>query len=482
MEENPMALKITVIGAGPGGYIAAIRAAQLGAHVTIIEKESVGGCCLNRGCIPSKILKTTAEMLEKFHKAEEFGIKSNASATPDMKAIMERKNRIIKAQTEGIMGLLKQHRITVLKGEGCIKEPGLALVKQENDKRQLVEWDRLILALGSSPIEIPSFPFDGRKIISSKEVLNLREVPNSLLIVGGGVIGCEFACIMNALGSNITIVEAQNRLLPIDTLDESCSKVLQREMKKRKIAVHVNKTIEKIENNKMTLTASVTPSEAAGELAGKESNPIMIDVDKMLVCIGQKPDTAHAGLEKLELKQDQKGWIIADERLQTSEPHVFAIGDLLGPSKIMLAHVASKEGMVAAENAMGMDSVMDYTAVPGAIFTIPEIAHVGITEKQAIEKGLDIDVETTLFRTLGKAQVMGEIAGQAKIISHKDNGKILGIHLIGPHATDLIAEGTLAIQTGAQVQDIAKTIHAHPTLSEIMGETSYKILGRPLHG
>jgi dihydrolipoamide dehydrogenase len=477
-----MTPRITIIGAGPGGYVAAIRAAQLGAEVTVIEQDNVGGVCLNWGCIPSKVMKTTAEMLESFRRAKEFGIELNADISPDMKTLMARKNRVIQYQIEGILKLFDHHKIRFLKGFGTIKGPKLAVAKLEDGETIEVPSDRLILASGTEPLEIPSFPFDGKRIISSNDALELREIPESMLIVGGGVIGCEFGFIFSSLGSKVTIVEAMDRLLPLPSVDEDCSKIIQREMKKRKIKFMVNRSIEKMDEKGEKLRVSVGPSPFGKQLKKKDLTPEAVEVDKVLVCIGRKPNTAPLGMEGLGVKMDEERWILTDERMQTSVPEVYAIGDVLGPSKVMLAHVASSEGIIAAENAMGESRIMNYGVVPGAIFTMPEVANVGLTEVRAKEQGHNVRADSVLFRNLGKAQVMGELAGQAKIISDVENGRILGIHLVGSHATDLIAEGTLAMKMGCTVKELAETIHAHPTSAEIMLEASFKALDRPLHG
>ncbi|MFH2066106.1 MAG: dihydrolipoyl dehydrogenase [Pseudomonadota bacterium] len=477
-----MSTKVCVIGAGPGGYVAAIRAAQLGATVTLVEKDNVGGTCLNNGCIPSKTLKTTADLLEKFHHARNFGISISGTITPDIKVIMERKNQIIQNQRRGIHGLLKHQQIALVDGDGYIEEPGIVKVRQADGNMLTLKWDKLILALGSTPLEISAFPFDGKRIISSTDALSLSEIPESMVIVGGGVIGCEFACILSALGTDITLVEALPRLLPLPSVDESCSKVLEREMKKRKIKFFVNKTVESIDMSNEKLRVVAGPSSLISSPSEKELKPIIIDTDKVLVCIGRSPVSIGSGLDKLNIQTDEKGWVLADEQMQTNVPDVYAIGDMLGPSKIMLAHVASAEGRVAAENAMGLGTKMNYRAVPGAIFTSPEVATVGLSEAQAGEQGISVTSESSLFRTTGKAQATGEIAGHAKIVSDADTGRVLGLHIIGPHATDLIAEGTLAVQANLKVEDLANTIHAHPTLSEIICETALKIMGKPIHG
>jgi dihydrolipoamide dehydrogenase len=272
------------------------------------------------------------------------------------------------------------------------------------------------------------------------------------------------------------------RLLPHPSIDEACSKVLQREMKKQKIGLALNRTVQEVQTSgeglRITLGDALQPD--AGP--GKDSRPEVLEAERLLVCIGRRPNTDGMGLSELGVELGEQGWILVDERMATSVPHVYAIGDVLGPARIMLAHVASAEGRTAAENAMGGGCLMNYTAVPGAIFTAPEVANVGLSEAQARELGHQVRTETVLFRNLGKAHAIGEIAGEAKIVADSENGRILGVHIVGPHATDLIAEGTLAVTMGVSVKEVAETIHAHPTLSEIMLEGSLKALGRAVHG
>ena len=477
-----MGERITVIGAGPGGYVAAIRAAQLGADVTVIEEDNVGGTCLNWGCIPSKVMKTTAEMLEKFHRAQEFGVDVKGEILPNISVLMERKKSVVQNQVKGIMKLFDRHKIRYISGHGTITEANLVVAKLPNGETLQVPFDQLILALGSKPLNIPTFPFDGKNVLSSNDALSLNEIPPSLLIVGGGVIGCEFAFIFSSLGSKVMVVEALSRLLPLPSVDEECSKTLQREMKKRKIEFVVNKTVDRVEDNGKKLRVTIGPSPFLEKPSKRDKEPLIKEVDKVLVCIGREPSTKGIGLQELGVKKDEKGWVIADERMQTSLSGVYAIGDVLGPSKIMLAHIASTEGLVAAENAMGKSRTMNYDVAPGAIFTTPEIANVGLTEEQAKTRGYEVQSDSVLFRNLGKAQVIGEIAGQAKIVSDAKTGRILGVHLVGAHATDLIAEGTLALQKECTVKELAETIHAHPTLAEVMLETSFKAVGKSLHG
>jgi dihydrolipoamide dehydrogenase len=477
-----MSLKIAILGAGPGGYVAAVRAAQRGGEVTIVENDNLGGTCLNWGCIPSKILKSAADRLVDIKHAGSFGIKADPNPEVDMQALAARKDKVIQAQRKGIETLLKHHSVKHMKGKGYIREGGLLEVAGADESLETAAYDRLIIATGSRPMDIPTFAFDGQRIISSDEALYLAEIPESIVIVGGGVIGCEFAGILSAFGSKVTVVEALDRLLPLPSVDADCSKVLAREMKKRKIAFHVNRIVESVDSTGNLLKVKVGPSPFAENLKEKDKKPLDIDAQKVLVCVGRSANTRDIGLENIDVATDERGWIVADDNLKTNVDGVFAIGDVLGPAKIMLAHVASTEGMVAAENALGGSRRMDYSAVPGAVFTAPEVGNVGLSEVQARETGAAVRADTVLFRTVGKAQVIGEIAGQAKIVSDADSGRILGVHIIGPHASDLIAEGTLAVKNGLTVRQLAETIHAHPTLAEIMMETGFKALDRGLHG
>lgn len=477
-----MQTRLTVLGAGPGGYVAAVRAAQLGASVTVVEKEQVGGTCLNWGCIPSKIMKTSAELLEKFHQAEAFGIRTDGSATLDMQQLMARKQKVLATQIKGIEGLLAHHNIHLVRGSAHIDGPGKVSATAGDGQVQAWEWDRLIIATGSQPFSVPAFPFDGQRILSSNHILEIETVPESILIVGGGVIGCEFACILSAMGAKVTVVEALERMLPLPSVDAGCSKVLEREMKKRKIKFYVNRVVESIDQVENGLTVTVGPSPFAENLKERDKVPVTVQVAQTLVCIGRSPNTTGIGLSTIGLETDAKGWVPVDDRMQTGIDGVYAIGDVLGPERVMLAHVASTEAMLAAENAMGGDRVMDYTAVPGAIFTMPEVACVGLTEAQAREQGIHARSDSVLFRTIGKAQVIGELAGQASIVSEAGSGKLLGVHIIGPHATDLLGEGALAVANNLGVADIADTIHAHPTLAEIMLEAALKASGKALHG
>lgn len=477
-----MSVKIGIIGAGPGGYIAAIRAAQLGAQVTIVEQEALGGTCLNWGCIPTKTLKATAEMIENFQRAKEFGIDLEGGFRPDLERIMARKNEVIRIMAQGIKKILDSYKIQYMEGTAFIEDPNKILVKGGEEKKQSLGVDKVIVASGSRPLNFSAFSFDGQSILSSSDALLLREIPESLLIIGGGVIGCEFAFIFKALGSQVTVVEALPRLIGLPSIDHDCSTIIQREMKKRKIKVILDKTVEKTDLRNGRVRVTIGPSPFLKEIKAKDRSPMEMEVEKVLVSIGRESNVEALGLERLGVEVDSKNWIKANERLETNVPGIYAIGDALGPSKIMLAHAASTEGIIAVENIMGRNRVMNYELVPSAIFTFPEVADVGLTESQAKEKGLEFRSDSFQFRALGKTQAMGEIVGQVKIVSNSRDGKILGVHIVGPHATDLIAEGTLAIRLGATVEDLAQTIHAHPTLAEALMETAHKAMGAGLHG
>ncbi|GAB6142772.1 dihydrolipoyl dehydrogenase [Desulfocicer niacini] len=467
-----MAEKIVIIGAGPGGYVAALEAARRGGDVTVVEKAHAGGTCLNWGCIPSKIMKTSADLLVKTREAASYGIKIDGAVAADMAAILARKQQILDSQRKGIMSLLEKAHVKFEQGRGYIKEQGVVSVADEKSWEKEIHYDRLILAVGTEPLDIADFPFDGERILSSNDLLSIDYIPRSIVIVGGGVIGCEFACIFSALGAEVTIVEAMSRLLPLPSVDEACSKILQREMKKRKINFITDQVVEGMAHTAEGLAVTLGISPFAHEKRKKRIKPVTLTADTMAVCIGRSPLSGELGLENIGLDLDDRGWIPVNSSMETKVPGVFAIGDILGPRHIMLAHVASHEGMVAAENALGGRAVMDYTAVPGAVFTMPEIGNVGITEAQARDQGIDYTCTAVNFRTIGKAQAMGEIAGEARIVAEKTTGKVLGVHIIGPHATDLIAEGTLAVNKGLSVSELAHTIHAHPTLSEIIFETA----------
>ena len=470
-----MPKRITVIGGGPGGYAAAIAAAQSGASVTIIEQDQVGGTCLHRGCIPSKVMKRTAEVMDDLRRASEFALRLNGEYGVEMTRLMERKKQVISHQLRGMTGRLKQEKIELLKGTGRIAAPGTAVVRDSEGTESRVPWDRLILAPGAIPLEIPFLPFDGEAILSSNDALSLETLPPSMVIVGGGIIGCELGGIFASFGVDVTLVEALDRLLPLPSVDEDISRVFQREMKKRKLKFLLNSRLEQVKKAPDGCISTVVSTHGA-------TGSLEIETEKVLVCIGRRPHTSGLGLDRVGIETDDTGAIPVDERMRTAAPDVYAIGDALGTSRWMLAHAATAEGLVAGRNAAGADRTLSYHAVPGAVYTTPEVADVGLTQREAQEKGYDIDVHSVLFRHVGKAHVIGHIGGEAKLVVNRKNGHILGVHMIGPHVTELISEWTLAMTAGVSVAQIANTLHPHPTLSEISMEISLKAEGMGLYG
>lgn len=480
-----MGKKIVIIGGGPGGYIAALRVASLGGEAILVEKENLGGTCLNWGCIPSKIMKNSADLLLKCLKASQVGIKIQGSISPDMQDIMAHKEKILSSQRKGIASLMQSRGVHVEKGTAKIKAKGSIEVTGQAGETCEISYDKLIIATGTKPMDVPDFPFDHESILSSNDILTLDHIPSSMTIVGGGVIGCEFAFIFSALGCEVTVVEAMSRLLPLPSVDESCSKILLREMKKQKIKVLCDTVVTTAKKTEQGVVMGLSLSPFTDNPKPKKLKIQQIESDRMAVCIGRTPLSSDLGLENIGL-EPIKGWIPANEYMETPVENVYAIGDILGPEKIMLAHVASHEGIVAGENAMKSKAdsklSMAYDAVPGAIFTMPEIGTVGLSEKGAKKMGLEVETASVNFRVLGKAQAIGEIAGEAKMVVEKTSKRVLGVHIIGPHATDLVAEATLAVEKGLTAQELAHAIHAHPTLAEIMGEVASKASGMPLHG
>jgi dihydrolipoamide dehydrogenase len=456
-------MRITVLGAGPGGYVAALKAAQLGAEVTVIEDTEVGGTCLNRGCIPTKTLLASTEAYSLAKNLSSFGFEYDGEITPRMEKIMQRKQKVVDVQVKGIKGLFKSWGVELKYGKGRLLSGKEILISGEKGEER-ISSDRIIIATGSRPAQIPTFPFDGKNIISSTEALELDSIPQSMLIVGAGVIGCEFACIYKELGTDITMVE----LLPsaVSTEDEEISTLLERELKKKKIKLFKEVRAEKVdvrEDGVHTLLSN-----------GKE-----IITEKVLVSIGRAYNTDGIGLEDAGIETGERGEIKVNEKMETSVPGIYAVGDVTGG--ILLAHVASTEGVIAARNALGADEKIDYSVVPAAIFTSPEIGSVGLREQQGRDKGINYITGHFQFRALGKAHAMGEISGFVKVIADKVTDRILGVHIIGPHASDLIHEAALAIKAGLKVKDIAKTIHAHPTLAEGFMEAAEDVHGEAIH-
>ena len=458
-------MKLTIIGAGPGGYSAAFAAAKAGVEVTLVERAKLGGTCLHTGCIPTKTLRSSADVLEMSGRLAEFGITGECALKADMPAIVNRKRKVTATLQTGLEKTCAQLKVRVVYGKAELVSAKLVRVTTAEGTEE-VESDNVIIATGSSPLELPALPVDHARVLSSDDALELQAVPPSLIIVGGGVIGCELAFIYRAFGSKVTVVEGQNRVLPLPSVDEEISRLLQREMKKKGIAVELSHTVSR-----------VTPCDggAAVEIAPFPTgagDSRVLNASAVCVTVGRVPNTA--GLAEAGIALDQRGWIVVDDTLETSVPGVYAIGDVTGPRRIMLAHMAAAEAHTAVHNILHPEKkkVQSYTVVPSAIFTSPEIGDVGLTEEQAREQGIAVRSAVFQFRELGKAQAMGALSGLFKIVAEEGTGKLLGVHIAGAHASDLIAEATFALQKGCSARDLFETIHAHPTLSEGLYEAA----------
>ncbi len=456
--------RLVIIGAGPGGYVAAIRAAQLGAQVTLVEEQAVGGVCLNWGCIPSKTLLNLVDLGERAKHAEAWGLSFEGPIGFDLRRMIARKNDVVQSLVKGISTLLKQWKIQHLAGRGELVTDRQVRVTGADGATSVLEADAVVLATGSSWPRLPQFPIDGHRVISSKEALDLSVIPQSVVIVGGGVEGCEFACLFSGLGSQVTLIEMMPTLL--STEDEDTVAILTRELKKRKVKLCLKTTIQEWET-------------AADGIHATLSSGQSVVAEKMLISVGRRMNSCGLGLETVGVKTGSREEILVDEHMETSVPGVYAIGDVTGKS--MLAHVASAQGKVAAANAVGKAESINYHVIPAGIFTLPEIGRVGLTEQQTREQGITTTIGRFRYGGLGKAQAVGEPTGQFKIIADEHSKKILGVHIIGAHAADLIHEGALAIQAGLTVEDVADMIHAHPTLSEGLMEAAEDISGLAIH-
>jgi len=460
-----MPIQLTIIGAGPGGYVAAIRAAQEGAQVTVVEDAEVGGTCLNWGCIPTKTLIASAEALERTRGADEFGVEVSGTIGFNLSKILERKNKIVSTQIKGIRGLLKSRGVTLIEGRGSLLSGDIVRVEKKDGSILDVRSDRIIIATGSRPAKLAGFPFDGEQVMTSDDAVQLKRIPKSLLIVGAGVIGSEFAFIYRSFGAEVTMVEMMPHAL--STEDEELSGIIERELKKAKIKLIANVKVESVKKG------------SDGMMTALLSNGQEVKTEALLVSIGRHMNSENIGLEARGVNKGKRGEIIVNARMETNVAGIYAVGDVTGT--VMLAHVASHQGLIAAANALGGNAVMDYTVVPAGIFTMPEIGSVGMREQQAREKGIRYRVGRFPFRGLGKAHAMGAITGLAKIIAEADTDKILGVHVCGAHAADLVHEGALAMQMGATAQQLGRMIHAHPTLAEAMMEAAEDVHGIAIH-
>jgi dihydrolipoamide dehydrogenase len=455
------AYDVVVLGAGPGGYVAALRAAQLGAKVCLIEKDVVGGTCLNRGCIPSKALIHSAALWKRAKEGGVFGVGASQWQFDWGKA-QGRKNDVVNAQVKGVHTLLQAAKVEVKQGAGSLVDAKTVKVSV-NGSAETVAGKAIILASGSEPAGIPGVPVDGVRVLTSTEALQLSELPRTFLVIGGGVIGMEFASMLSSLGTQVTVVEMLPQILAME--DPMLVRVLQGALQRQGVAFHVNTKVEKVQT-------------AASGVRVEISGGATLEAERALIATGRSLNSRGIGLENVGVKTD-RGAIQVNERMETTVSGIYAIGDVTGVS--LLAHAASMQGLVAAANATGGHAIMDYSAIPNCIYTDPEIASVGLSEPQAKEQGRAIKVGRFNFAALGKAMCIGETAGMVKVVADAQTDKVLGVGIVGPHATDLIAEGVLAVRHGLTTHQVAETIHAHPTLPEAMGEAMHDVHGQAIH-
>ncbi|WP_338451688.1 dihydrolipoyl dehydrogenase [Niallia oryzisoli] len=467
---------IVILGGGPGGYVAAIRAAQLGFKTAIVERDKLGGTCLHKGCIPTKALLRSAEVYRTTKSSEEFGVLTN-EVSLNLSKVQERKEKIVSQLHNGVQHLMKKGKIDIYNGIGRILGPsifsplpGTISVEMNNGaENEMLVPKNLIVATGSRPKALPGLEADGHFVMTSDEALEMEELPKSILIIGGGVIGVEWASMLSDFDVDVTILEFADRLIP--TEDKEISKEMQRLLKKRGVKIV---TTAKVLPDTFRKGKGITISaEVKGEI--KEYS-----AEKLLISVGRQANIEGIGLENTDIQMD-KGFIKTNDYFQTNESHIYAIGDCIGG--LQLAHVASHEGISAVEHiANQQPHPMNYTLIPSCIYSYPEVAKVGLTEEEAIKQGYQIKTGKFSFRAIGKALVFGEADGFVKMIVDESTNDLLGVHMIGPHVTELISEAGLARVLDATPWEIAQTIHPHPSLSEAVGEAAMLIEGKAIHG
>ena len=457
---------VVVIGSGPGGYVTAIKGAQMGGKVALVEGHKIGGCCLNVGCIPTKALVHAATTYLNTKEAGKYGVETG-EVKLNLPMAMAHKERTVKQLVGGVEMLLKGYGVTVYHGWANVSAPGKVEVKHEDGSVEILETKNIILATGSSQQLPPVSKESIAQCISSDDALELDHVPGRMLVIGGGVLGVEFACIWNAFGSTVDMVKRSPLILP--PIDEEISRRLMPILKRKGITVHGGQYIKEIkeEGGEKVLIAET-----------KEGERQEFRADTVLIAMGRVPFFGGIDLTALGVEHDKYG-IKTDERMSTNVPGIWAIGDVVG--RTYLAPVASTEGIVAIENIFGHPAKMDYTVVPGCVFSIPECASVGLKELEAKEKGFNVKVSKFPFSANGRAQAIGETDGLVKVVGEADTGRILGVHILGPHADDLIHEAALAMKAGLTARQVAEMIHAHPTLPEAMMEAMHGVQDKPIH-
>ncbi|MGY0692242.1 dihydrolipoyl dehydrogenase [Virgibacillus sp. FSP13] len=460
----PVEVDTLVVGAGPGGYVAAIRAAQLGQKVTIAEKATLGGVCLNVGCIPSKAMIQAGHLTEKAHGNEELGITSE-NVSVDFSKVQEWKGKVVNKLTSGVEGLLKGNKVDIVNGEVYFVDQNTAKIMDEKNS-QTYKFNNCIIATGSSPIEIPSFKFSDR-VLDSTGALNLKEIPKKMVVIGGGYIGTELGSAYANFGTDITILEGAKDIL--GTFEKQMTQVVKKRLKKKNATIITEAMAKGVEETKDGVKVTY-------EAKGKEET---IEADYVLVTVGRRPNTQELGLEQVGIEVDDKGLIKIDKQCRTNVPNIYAIGDIV--PGLPLAHKASYEGKVAAEAISGEKAEIDYIGMPAVVFSDPELASVGYTEKEAKEAGYKAKASKFPFAANGRALSLNDSDGFLKLITREEDGLVIGAQIAGPNASDMIAEVGLAIEAGMTAEDIALTVHAHPSLGEITMEAAEKALGTPIH-
>lgn len=453
---------LTIIGGGPGGYVAAIRALQLGLKVAVVEEREIGGTCLNRGCIPTKALLYSAEVFHIVQDCLEFGIETEGVRF-DYHKISQRKESIVKQLRSSVEYLVKSNGGLIIQGKAFIKDKNS--IEVTGKEKQTVKTDKLIIATGSRPFKPPIPGIDGHKVLDSDQVLGLTDCPEEVVIIGGGVIGVEFATIFNTLGKKVTIIEMMEAIIP--GVDTEISMILRKLLESKGVKIFSGAKVTNIISDKSMIC-----------VFEKEGKTQRVEGDMIIAAIGRRPNTENLGLENIGVVIE-KGFIKVDERMETAVKGVYAIGDVTG--KVMLAHVASAQGLIAAANAAGNNQVIDYSVAPSCIYTNPEIATVGITEADAIKKKVKIKVGRFPVGANGKSMIMGEKVGLVKMVADAGTGKILGVHMMGPRATDIIAEACVAMKLESNIEDLSATIHPHPTVGEMIIEVSHDTEGICIH-
>ncbi|MGB5293992.1 MAG: dihydrolipoyl dehydrogenase, partial [Thermoanaerobaculia bacterium] len=454
---------LVIIGSGPGGYVAAIRAAQLGLKVSVVEKDPVfGGTCLHRGCIPTKALLRTAGMLDEIRSAERFGIEV-ASPSLDLEKAQAFKQQVVDKSAKGIEYLFKKYGVEGGRGRGRLVGSHEVEVAGEGGTTTF-EARHILIATGSVPRQLPFLPTDGKRVLSSDDLLEVSNVPSSLVVLGAGAVGCEFASIFNSFGTEVVLVEMLPRVLPLE--DEEISRQLQRSLKKRGIKIHTGSRLK---------DAVLTDSGLEIEIDREDGGGKSLTAEALLMAVGRAPVTSDLGLEALGIRLN-RGYVEVNELMQTDVPHIYAIGDVVDTP--WLAHVASAEGILVAEHLAGRHvRPIDYDRIPAVTYCEPEVASVGLTEAQAIERGYEVTTGKFPFTALAKAAIEGHTEGFVKIVRETRYDELLGVHIIGRHATDLIAEACVALQVESTTEELFRTIHAHPTLSEAVAEAAHAAVG-----